>query len=121
MQSDAKTVNAYLQEAPEERQTALAKLRSLCVEILDGYSESMEYGMPGYKREGEEISVAFASQKNYISLYILREDVLDKFREQLSGLNLGKGCIRYRKPEQIDFQVVREMLAESSDSKAPIC
>jgi len=121
MQSDAKTVEAYIKEAPEERQAALAKLRSACREMLTGHTESMEYGMPGYNREGEEISVAFASQKNYISLYILREEVLNQFRERLSGLNLGKGCIRYRKPEQIDFGIVREMLAESRDSSAEIC
>jgi hypothetical protein len=65
--------------------------------------------------------VAFASQKNYISLYILKEEVLNKHREALAHLNLGKGCIRYRKPEQIDFTVVEKLLSENYHSNSGIC
>ncbi len=28
---------------------------------------------------------------------------MDKHRPNLAGLNLGKGCIRYTKPEKINF------------------
>jgi hypothetical protein len=81
----------------------------------------MEYGMPSYKKAGGEVEVAFASQKNYISFYILKEDVLNKYRHLLSGLNLGKGCIRYSKPEKIDFEVVGLLLEENYCSEAEIC
>jgi len=121
MQSKATTVDAYLQEVPVKRQEALAKLRELCVELLDGYQESMEYGMPSYKREGGEVEVAFASQKNYISFYILKKDALDQHRHLLEGLNVGKGCIRYTKPEKIDFDVVRQLLEASFHSESEIC
>ena len=122
MQSNAKNVDKYLEEVPQERQAALTRLRKLCREILTGYEESMEYGMPGYKRgKDKEIEVAFASQKNYISLYIMRQDVFDKHRDLLAGLNLGKGCIRYSKPEKIDFDVVRHLLIDSIQSKGEIC
>ena len=76
MQSKANSVDEYLQEVPEERQEALSQLREFCIKNLIGYDESMEYGMPSYKKKSGEIEVAFASQKNYISLYILKEDVL---------------------------------------------
>lgn len=120
MKSDAKDVEQYLTEVREDRRESLAQLRVLCLEILDGYEESMEYGMPSYKKSGEDVEVAFASQKNYISLYILNEEVLDKHRQKLGGLNLGKGCIRYTKPEKIDFKVVDELLTDSflSDVKS---
>jgi uncharacterized protein YdhG (YjbR/CyaY superfamily) len=121
MQSDAKTVDRYLKEVPDERRAALARLRELCLDTLDGYEESMSYGMPGYNRQGEEIEVAFASQKNYISLYILKQDVFEKHRPALAGLNLGKGCIRYRKPEQIDFDVVERLLTDTFQSDSDIC
>ena len=116
MQSKAKNVDDYLEEVPKERQDALRALRTLCVETLDGYEECMAYGMPGYKRQGGEIEVAFASQKNYISLYILKEDVLNTHRESLAGLNLGKGCIRYSKPGKIDFNIVKQLLLDSRQS-----
>lgn len=77
--------------------------------------------MPSYKVPGSEVEVAFASQKNYISLYILKEAVLDEFRPALAGLNLGKGCVRYTKPEKMDYEVIEQLLAASRDSDSPIC
>jgi uncharacterized protein YdhG (YjbR/CyaY superfamily) len=121
MQSDAKTVNKYLKEVPEKRQEALTKMRDLCREILQGYTESMEYGMPSYKRVAGEVEVAFASQKNYISLYILKQEVMDKYRDALVGLNLGKGCIRYSNAGKIDFALVEKLLSASYQSESEIC
>ncbi|MBT4512515.1 MAG: DUF1801 domain-containing protein [Chloroflexi bacterium] len=122
MQSKANDVDAYLVEVPEDRLEALTRLRKLCQEVLAGYEESMEYGMPSYKKGKDgEVEVAFASQKNYISFYILRQDVFNQHRELLSGLNLGKGCIRYSKPEKIDFDVVRQLLVGSAQSEGEIC
>jgi len=121
MQSKTKNVDDYLKEVPEQRQDALAQLRKLCLESLTGYEESMEYGMPCYKPKDGEVEVAFASQKNYISFYILKEDVLNKYRESLTGLNVGKGCIRYSKPEKIDFNIVEQLLLESYQSDSEIC
>lgn len=121
MKSKAQSVDEYLREVPEDRQATLSQLRKLCLDILVGYEESMAYGMPSYKRPDDEIEVAFASQKNYISFYILKEDVLNKSRADLAHLNLGKGCIRYRKPEQIDFDMVAKLLAESYQSDSEIC
>ncbi len=121
MQSKAENVDDYLKEVPDARREALAQLRKLCLETLDGYEESMEYGMPSYKQGSGEVEVAFASQKNYISLYILKEEVLNRHRESLAGLNMGKGCIRYSKPEKIDFKIVGELLADSRQSNSEIC
>ncbi len=80
MQSDAATVSEYLNQVPEDRSSALAQLRRLYQEHLTEFEESMQYGMPSYSRLGT-VEVAFASQKNNISLYILRTDVLDKYRD----------------------------------------
>jgi uncharacterized protein YdhG (YjbR/CyaY superfamily) len=121
MQSDAKTVDDYLHEVSEERKDALARLRALCLETLTGYEEGMDYGMPSYKPAGGEPEVAFASQKNYISLYILKQPVLDRHRDALKGLSLGKGCIRYSKPEKIDFALVQKLLTETLASDAEVC
>jgi uncharacterized protein YdhG (YjbR/CyaY superfamily) len=120
MQSKAKDVDQYLDEVPEARQAVLQQMRTLCVEMLDGYEESMVYGMPSYSRDGE-VEVAFASQKNYISLYILKQDVFDRHRSSLQGLNLGKGCIRYTRPEKVDFDVVSQLLTDTVASDASIC
>jgi uncharacterized protein YdhG (YjbR/CyaY superfamily) len=106
MQSTAATVDEYMQTVPPERRAALTTLRRLCREILTGYDESMQYGMPSYSRNGV-VDVAFNSQKNYISLYV-KQALVDQYRDRFK--NVGKGCIRYTKPEQIDFAIVTKLL-----------
>lgn len=122
MQSTAKHVTAYLDEVPADRKAALVKLRDLCCASLKGFEESMLYGGPCYSRKGK-VEVGFASQKNFIGLYILRLDVMNAHRNllKIKGVSLGKGCIRYSKPEKIDFKVVEVMLKATHESTGVIC
>jgi len=105
MQSDASDVDSYLTQVPEGRRAVLTEIRDACRRLLAGFAESMSYGMPTYSRDGTA-EIAWASQKRYISLYVMRADVLNAHRGQLSGLDVGKGCIRYRSPAAVDFTVV---------------
>ncbi len=120
MQSDAPDVDLYLQQVPEQRRATLVALRELCREILAGYEERMQYGMPIYLRDGAG-EVGFACQKQYISLYIAKADVLDAHRAALAGLSVGKGCIRFRRPEQLDFGVIRSLLEAARASSERPC
>ena len=118
MQSSATTVDEYMETVPEERRDALVRLRELCLSVLVGYDEVMSYGMPGYANNGIG-EVAFNSQKQYISLYILDKAVLDRHRDKLK--DTGKGCIRYRKPTDIYFSNVEQLLKETAASSSEIC
>jgi uncharacterized protein YdhG (YjbR/CyaY superfamily) len=122
MQSKAKDVTTYIEVSPSERQETLGRLRDLCQKTLTGFEETMDYGGPSYKRNGE-VEVGFASQKHFIGLYILRTDVMAAHRDQLKvkGVTFGKGAIRYSKPERIDFGVVESMLRATVKSEGPIC
>jgi hypothetical protein len=62
MQSKARTVTAYLGQVPATRRSVLTKLRELCVQGLVGYQEVVEYGLPGYSKNGK-VEIAFASQR----------------------------------------------------------
>ena len=122
MQSTAKDVTSYLEEVPAERKAALVELRRQCLTVLNGFEESMQYGGPCYSRNGV-IEVGFASQKHFIGLYILRTDVMKAHLDLLKvkGVSLGKGCIRYSKPEKIDFKVVESMLKATVKSTGEVC
>src|SRR5918994_1505877 len=85
MKSKATTVEEYLADVPEERRRVLETLRTLCLEELAGCEEGMQYGMPSYSRDGSAVEVAFASQKNYISLYVW-ESVINANAHLLDGL-----------------------------------
>ncbi len=110
----------YIANARLAHRGALKQLRSLCRELLAGYREELEYGMPVYKRNGV-MEVAFASQKHYISLYILKKAVLDAHRAALKNCSGGKGCIRFKNPERIDFEVIKSLLRGTAESDSKPC
>jgi uncharacterized protein YdhG (YjbR/CyaY superfamily) len=120
MKSTAETVSAYVAEQPKDWRPTLKQLRALCRAQLPGYREKMAYGMPSYERDGE-VAVSFAKQASYLSLYALNQAVFEAYRPQLAGLSLGKGCIRYRRPEQVDWKVVSALLAETCASHGDVC
>src|SRR5262245_44764219 len=120
VKSSATSVAGYIDEQPTDWQPTLRKLRAACRRQLKGYTEVMAYGMPSYARDGQ-IEVSFAKQAHYLSLYIWKRHVLEAHRTDLAGLDLGKGCIRYRRPEQIDWNVVGNLLADSRASTGVVC
>lgn len=122
MQSKAKDVETYIEEAPEDRRQALSRIRELCLKELKGYQEVMRYGGPCYEKNNI-IEAGFASQKHFIGLYILKTDVMDKCKDQLKGkgISTGKGCIRFSKPEKINFEVVAKLLRETFVSADTVC
>ncbi|MFG2715634.1 iron chaperone [Streptomyces goshikiensis] len=120
VQSKANDVDGYLTEVPEERRSALTKVRQLCREELVGFDEVMAYGMPAYERGGT-CEIAFASQKQYISFYLMRSDVREAFEERLAEQDMGKGCLRFRRSESIDFDLLRDLLKATAVRPGKIC
>jgi uncharacterized protein YdhG (YjbR/CyaY superfamily) len=104
VQSKATTVAAYLKEADDTRRPALAKFRKLARAALPDCDEVIDYGMPVYKRDGSMIT-AFANQKGYIAFYAGKAAVA-AHQAALKGIDCGKGCIRYKNIDKIDFDLV---------------
>jgi uncharacterized protein YdhG (YjbR/CyaY superfamily) len=77
--------------------------------------------LDGVKERDRDAEIAFASQANYISLYVLKTDVVKANSAALRGLSVGKGCIRFRSPEKVDFALVEKLLADSRRSSNRIC
>ncbi|WP_419995108.1 iron chaperone [Streptomyces boninensis] len=120
VQSAAEDVDGYMAEVPKERQAALAALRQACRDELEGFTEVMAYGMPAYERHGT-VEIAFASQKQYISFYLLRTDVREAFKDRLADQDMGKGCLRFRKPDAIDDKLIRDLLKATAAAPGKIC
>ncbi|PZQ65789.1 MAG: DUF1801 domain-containing protein [Phenylobacterium zucineum] len=114
VQSKAATVDDWLAEADPARAPTLARIRESAVRNLPGLTEAMRYGMPAYGRPGQDPAFAFNSQKQYISLYVSPR-VHALHAEALKGLDAGKSCIRFRKPEQIDFELLDRMLSDTAE------
>ena len=137
MQSTAKTPEEYIASLPADRQEAISKLREVILaNIPEGFEEVMSYGMIGYAvpktiypkgyPADPKMPLAFvnlASQKNYIALYhmglYMNKPLLAWFTAEYanagkSKLDMGKGCIRFKKPELIPFELIGELMGKIS-------
>ena len=132
MQSKATTVDAYIAELPPDRQEAMTKLRKEIKKNLPkGFAEVMSYGMIGYVVPHSlylagyhctpELPLPFAglaSQKNAVTFYhmgvyanpVLLKWFTDEYAKAGVGkLDMGKSCIRFKKPENIPYKLIGEL------------
>ncbi len=135
MQSEAKTVNEYLNSLPGDRKTAMTMLRDVILKNLPpGFSEEMGYGMMGYAVPHATYPAGYhcnpkqplpfagiASQKNFIALYHMGiyadKKLHDWFVSEYpkyskTKLDMGKSCIRFKKPDQIPFSLIGELMSK---------
>lgn len=121
VQSRAATVDDWFAELDPGRRPALEAVRASAIRRLGAAAERMSYGMPAYVRPGEAAPIfAFNSQKQCISLYVSPR-VHALHADARSGLDAGKSCIRFRRPEQIDQGLVDRMLADTARLDATSC
>ena len=135
MQSKATSPEDYLNELPEDRKAAINALRKVIKKHLPkGFKEEMSYGMIGYVVPHKlypngyhcdpKLPLPFmsiASQKNFIAVYhmglyadeILMKWFTDAYAKAVPGkLDMGKSCLRFKKPEQIPFDLIGELAAK---------
>ena len=137
MKIEANSVEEYIGKCPEERQEALKKLRQTILDNLpEGFEEQMNYNMPGYVVPHSIYPTGyhcdtkmplpfanFASQKNFVAFYHMGvyadPEVLDWFvgeypKYSSRKLDMGKSCIRFKKVEDIPYQLIGELLQKFS-------
>ncbi len=59
---------------------------------------------------------ALASQKQYMSLY-MDTSLVEKYRQELAGLDVGKSCIRFKRLEDLPLETVRRILVETVENQ----
>jgi uncharacterized protein YdhG (YjbR/CyaY superfamily) len=137
MKSIAQNVNDYLKEIPDQRKQAFLKLRETIVNsIPKGFVEQMSYGTIGFVVQHDlypkgyhcdpKLPLPFiniASQKNFIALYHMGiyanpellqwfSIVFPKYSNQ--KLDMGKSCIRFKKFDQIPFDLIAALMQKMS-------
>lgn len=132
MKSEATTADAYIHQLPESRKDSMQRLRKVILENLpDGFEETISYGMIGYVVPHSlypsgyhcdpKLPLPFlniASQKNHIGFYHMgiyaNEELMEWFKKAHSEavptrLDMGKSCIRFKKPDQIPYSLLGEL------------
>ena len=137
MQSTATSIEAYLKEIPKERQEAFTKLRETILgNIPKGFVEQMSFNVIGYViphsiyPSGYHCNprlplpfINIASQKNFIALYhmgiytkpeLLHWFVTEYPKHSTQKLDMGKSCIRFKKMDQIPFELIALLVQKMS-------
>lgn len=135
MHYESKSPEDYISQVPEERHEALKKLRNTIKNNLPkGFEEGIQYKMIGYYvphsvyPDGYHCDpktplpfMSFASQKNSINLYHMglysKPELYNWFVAEYPKhckrkLDMGKSCIRFKKVDEIPFDLIGELTAK---------
>ncbi len=133
VRSNAETVEEYLAELPPDRREAIAAIRKVVLDNLPpGYEETMYFGMIGYviplERYPETYNkqplgyVALASQKHYMSLYLMNvygdSDTERWFKREYEAsgkkLNMGKSCVRFKSLDDLPVDLIAKAVGRTT-------
>ena len=133
VRSSAATVEDYLDELAPDRREQIETVRSVVLDNLpDGYDESMNWGMitweipleryPKTYNKQPLMYAALASQKNYMSLYLMcvyahdgkQTEFERRFKESGKKLNMGKSCVRFKTTDDLPMDLIAETIASTS-------
>ncbi len=131
MQSDADSVEDYLDSLPEERREAVSAVRdTINASLPEGYAEQMDWGMISWvvplelepdTYNGKPLCyVALASQKRHLSVYLMGlytdGPELEWFERQYAErglkLDMGKSCVRFKRLEDLPLDVLGEVVGK---------
>ena len=133
----ARTIAEYVKQIPEDRQQVFEKLLSILRENLPhGFEECLSYGMPAFSvphslyPQGYHVSpqvalpfISIASQKNFIAFYHMGlyatpelnswwQEEYPKYSKR--KLDMGKSCVRFKKMDDITFELIQELAQKVS-------
>ncbi|MEM8927624.1 MAG: DUF1801 domain-containing protein [Bacteroidota bacterium] len=137
MTIDAKTVDEYISKVPAERIASISKLRETVRDNLPkGFQEGIGYKMIAYYVPHSKYPAGYhcdpkvplpfiniASQKNFIALYhsgiYADKKLLDWFVAEYpkyvsTKLDMGKSCIRFKKVEQLPYELIGQLCQKMS-------
>ena len=127
------TPAAYLASLPPERRRVIAAVRAVVKKRLPkGYVETMNWGMLSYEiplsrypdtyNKQPLMYMALAAQKNNYALYmtsvsgdkVLMDRLVAAYKAAGKKLDMGKGCLRFNKLEDLPLDVIGEIVAATS-------
>ncbi len=110
---DVKTPVEYLEQLDHDwRREKLESLRGLIMSKAPDLVEDVHWKMLGYGN-GEDRVFHLNVQKQYVSLYVGNADKVDPDGSLLEGIDVGKGCIRFKKSTAIENTRIDEFIEKT--------
>lgn len=125
----AKTIEEYFAMLTPERKEIMLYLHEFIQKTAPSLKPNFIYNMLGYgafkykNYKKEEIDwpvISLASQKNYISLYVCAVEngqyLAEKNKTRLGKVSVGKSCIRFKRKEDLNLEVLKEIIIKAEKS-----
>jgi len=104
----AATIEEYFAGVPDDKRTALERLRAQVRAEVPDAIEVMSYGLPTFTLDGRWF-VALGATKRYCSFYTGRAPIL-ALAEELKGYRIAKGTINFRPDDPLPEVLVTKLL-----------
>ena len=104
-----KTVDEYVASAPSDRRAALTKLRKTIKAAAPKATESISYGIVGYKQNGERL-VYFGYWKEHIALYGTSSSFIKTHAAELKPYVQSKGTIQFPSDKPLPVGLVTKIV-----------
>jgi len=112
MHYKANTPDEYLSDLENDwRKEKLVEVREMVKSNGPELVEGIEYKMLGYG-DGEKNIFHLNAQRAYVSLYVGTIDKVENARELLKDFELGKGCIRIKKSQELEKTSLNAFISE---------
>lgn len=105
--SPAKTIDAYIAGFPEDVQEILQKLRETIGKAAPQAEETINYGIPTFKLNGN--LVHFAAYKNHIGFYPAPSGIT-KFKAELVPYVQAKGSVQFPLDGKIPYALIARIV-----------
>ncbi len=101
------SIDNYIKKLPEELQVLLLQMRLTIQVAAPKATESMSYGMPTFKLNGN--LVHFAAFKNHIGFYPTPSAII-AFKKNLTKYKTSKGAIQFQYSEKLPLGLVSKIV-----------
>jgi uncharacterized protein YdhG (YjbR/CyaY superfamily) len=113
MQYDAKTPAEYLKMLEQDwRKDKLLELRNLLKKHGPELKEGIKYGALAYAHDSGG-GFALNAQKSSVNFYVGTARKVDPDGVLLAGLDVGKGCIRFKKTKAVADTRIEEFIVKA--------
>lgn len=109
-QDASSKIDAYIGAAPENMREPLRRLRQVIHDAAPAAVEAFGYGLPGFKYMGRPLFYFGAAAKHY-ALYGNTESAVSALQEDVLGLDISKGTIRFSPDVPFTETLVRKLVA----------
>ena len=125
--TSAESPAEYIEMLEEPRRSDIRELDALIRKLAPKLEPHLASGMLAYGRfhykgkssEGDWFNIGLASNKRYISLYVMAADpdggyLVESYKERLPKADIGRSCVRIKRLSDVDRDALASLITEGA-------